>query len=68
MSRREASLPGNFRAGALLFECQANISRSKEGVNLTLDHNGHVATHLLVCKCRSHNTFRLAYIGISLEQ
>ena len=68
MSLREARLTDHFRGGPLLFSCDANISRSKEGVTLTLTHNRQGVTPVFVPKCQRHTYVRSANICMSLEQ
>ena len=68
MSLREARLTDHFRSGPLLFSCDANISRSKEGVTLTRTHNRQGVTPIVVPKCQRHTLFRSANICMSFKQ
>ena len=62
------TLTDHFRRGPLLFSCDADISRSREGVTLTLTHNRQVVTPIVVLKCQSHTLFRSANVCMSFKQ
>ena len=42
----------------------ANISRSKQGVTLTLGHSNGCDFLFIMCKCQSHTLFKSASIRI----